>query len=136
MALKSMLMITCLFVTQPALAQEPHPNKFNLGATPTQEEIAAWDIDVKPSGEGLPPGEGTILKGLEIYNLKCIGCHGYEGQYGPYDQLVSWSVQVQRRTLILGMIINLDVQWVITGHMLRHFTIISKGLCLNWNQVH
>ncbi len=77
-----------IFIIYSTNISAQNPGKFNLGSAPTPEEIAAWDKDVKPNGDGLPPGEGSVLKGLEIYNLKCIGCHGYEGQYGPYDQLV------------------------------------------------
>ena len=35
--------------------------KFNLGQIATKEEIAGWDIDVRPDGLGAPIGSGTAL---------------------------------------------------------------------------
>ena len=55
----------------PALAGE-----FNLGREATPEEVAAWDIDVRPDGQGLPEGKGTVAKGEEIFAEKCAVCHG------------------------------------------------------------
>ena len=34
-----------------------------LGRPATENEIAAWDIDVRPDFTGLPPGSGTALEG-------------------------------------------------------------------------
>src|SRR5579864_9090535 len=53
------------------------PGKYsNVGRTPTQQEIRAWDIAVGPDGAGLPPGKGSAKEGAEIYSKKCLGCHG------------------------------------------------------------
>jgi len=62
-------------VATPALA-----GKFNLGREATQAEIAAWDIDVRPDGKGLPDGKGTVAEGEEIYAEKCASCHGEFGE--------------------------------------------------------
>ena len=35
----------------------------NLGTPVTNADIAAWDISIGPSGEGLPPGSGTATAG-------------------------------------------------------------------------
>ena len=40
--------------------------KFNLGQIATKEEVAGWDIDVRPDGLGAPIGSGTALIGEEI----------------------------------------------------------------------
>ena len=56
-----------------ALAQSP---AYNLGRTPTPEEIRAWDISVGPAGKELPPGSGTAKEGAGIYAKKCAACHG------------------------------------------------------------
>ena len=48
---------------------------FNLGRTPTKNEIKKWDIDVMPDGTGLPKGKGTAEEGEEVYESKCIACH-------------------------------------------------------------
>src|SRR5262249_4811135 len=54
--------------------------KMGLGRQALPEEIAAWDIDVKPDGSGLPPGRGTVKQGEEIYLVRCASCHGEFGQ--------------------------------------------------------
>ena len=41
--------------------------RYDIGRTPTAEEIAAYDISVAPDGEGLPPGGGTANQGQGIY---------------------------------------------------------------------
>lgn len=61
---------------------------YGLGRTPTEEEIRAWNIDVSPTGEGLPPGQGTVKQGGQVYAAKCAACHGPTGVEGPKDKLV------------------------------------------------
>lgn len=51
-----------------------------LGRLATPEEIAAWDIDVRPDGQGLPEGRGTVTSGEEIYQERCSSCHGEFGE--------------------------------------------------------
>ena len=40
--------------------------RYGLGEIPTPEQIAGWDIDIRPDGVGLPPGEGTALDGERV----------------------------------------------------------------------
>jgi mono/diheme cytochrome c family protein len=54
--------------------------KFGFGRTATAQEIAAWDIDVRPDGKGLPLGQGDVKKGKLLYALKCAICHGVDGR--------------------------------------------------------
>ncbi|WP_299832131.1 c-type cytochrome [uncultured Roseobacter sp.] len=49
---------------------------FGLGREALPEEIAAWDIDVRPDGTGLPAGSGDVLTGEEVFADKCASCHG------------------------------------------------------------
>src|SRR5512145_2771651 len=58
-----------------------------LGRAATPQEIAAWDIDVKPDGSGLPKGRGSVTQGQEIYDAKCASCHGTFGESNQYLQL-------------------------------------------------
>ncbi|MEL6957404.1 MAG: c-type cytochrome [Pseudomonadota bacterium] len=51
-----------------------------LGRTATDAEVAAWDIDVRPDGLGLPEGAGDVWMGEEIYIAKCAMCHGDFGE--------------------------------------------------------
>jgi mono/diheme cytochrome c family protein len=59
---------------------------FGQAATPAQ--IQAWNLDVPPSGDDLPPGGGTVAEGATAYAAKCAACHGALGQGGPMDRLV------------------------------------------------
>ena len=49
---------------------------YQLGRTPTSEEIKARDIAISPDGRELPPGRGTAVEGAAIYTQKCAACHG------------------------------------------------------------
>jgi cytochrome c len=69
-------------------ARPPHPADFGFGRPATEEEIQAWDIDVRPDGLGLPAGRGTVAQGAAIYAAKCAACHGEGGHNGPFDRLV------------------------------------------------
>ncbi len=60
---------------------------YGLGDSASDAEIAGWDIDVPPSGEGLPDGSGTAAKGERIYKAQCAACHGPEGESGAYPRL-------------------------------------------------
>jgi len=68
--------------------QLARPDRFHVGREPTRDEIAAWDLDVMPDGEGLPPGRGTVAAGRALYVEQCQRCHGAEGRGGPFDVLV------------------------------------------------
>lgn len=67
-----------------AIAQEvPAPSReggFGLGREALPEEIAAWDIDIRPDGMGLPVGSGDVWTGEELYVLHCSACHGDFGE--------------------------------------------------------
>jgi cytochrome c551/c552 len=60
---------------------------YGLGRPATATEIAGWDIDVRPDGEGLPPGHGSVAEGEKIYAQKCASCHGDFGDNPQYAQL-------------------------------------------------
>lgn len=69
--------------TKPAPAQRgaaPAHASLGLGRLALPEEIKAWDIDVRPDGQGLPPGKGTVKRGDEIFQEQCAACHGEFGQ--------------------------------------------------------
>lgn len=62
--------------------------RYGFGRPATEAEIQSWDIDVAPTGMGLPPGRGTVNEGASIYAAKCAACHGPTGVEGPQDRLV------------------------------------------------
>jgi len=52
------------------------PASFGFGKAATPQQIAVWNIDVRPDGLGLPAGSGSVVQGKMIYNTKCMACHG------------------------------------------------------------
>lgn len=75
-------------VTATLLAAASAQEGPNLGATPSPELIAAWDISVATDGTGLPPGSGTANDGTSVYARNCLACHGQEGEGLLHDRLV------------------------------------------------
>lgn len=69
------LTLAAALLAGPALADAPA-----LGRVATPEEIAAWDIDIRPDGAGLPEGRGTVAEGEVIYSEQCAFCHGDFGE--------------------------------------------------------
>ncbi|MHA6688146.1 c-type cytochrome [Mesorhizobium sp. A556] len=53
---------------------------YHLGRVATAGEIAAWDIDVRPDGVGLPEGHGTVTQGEKLFDENCSSCHGDFGE--------------------------------------------------------
>ena len=56
--------------------------RLGIGREATPQEIAGWDIDIRPDGQGLPPGKGTVKQGEQLYMTHCAACHGHDGQGG------------------------------------------------------
>ena len=78
-----------LWLTILCLADEQAlPERFGIGREPDASEIEQWDIDITPSGDNLPAGQGTVDSGETIYAQLCLACHGPEGAGGINDQLV------------------------------------------------
>lgn len=67
-------------LASPALA-------YDFGRSATPDEIALWDIDVRPDGKGLPPGSGTVAQGKQVFADNCAACHGDNGVGGIKDRL-------------------------------------------------
>lgn len=54
--------------------------KLGLGRPALPEEIKAWDTDVRPDGQGLPVGKGTVKQGDALFQSHCAACHGEFGE--------------------------------------------------------
>ncbi len=54
--------------------------KLGMGREALSEEITGWDVDVRPDGKGLPPGQGTAAQGEDIFQSQCASCHGEFGE--------------------------------------------------------
>ncbi len=71
---------TSLTLEQAAATVIPEHGVYHLGRVASETEVAAWDIDVRPDGLGLPKGSGDALTGAEIYDAQCALCHGDFGE--------------------------------------------------------
>jgi len=75
----SLLIAIALFCAG-ASASADSPKRHGIGREASPAEIAGWDIDVRPDGQGLPPGKGSVKDGEAVYMGKCAACHGEFGE--------------------------------------------------------
>jgi cytochrome c len=79
------------------------PGYFGYGRAPTQTEIDGWAIAVRPDGQGLPPGNGSVAQGAEIYADQCAACHGTFGEgEGRYPKLAGGDLTGDRPEPTVG----------------------------------
>jgi len=75
--IKTAVALLCAAASCTLLAAPPYAN---VGRSATPQEVAAWDIDVRPDFKGLPKGSGSVVKGMEVWEGKCASCHGTFGE--------------------------------------------------------
>jgi S-disulfanyl-L-cysteine oxidoreductase SoxD len=83
-------LMALLVLAAPAWAQgkKDMVRNYGIGHVATPEQIAGWDIDVRPDGQGAPPGHGSVKEGEKVYLDKCSACHGEFGESaGRWPQL-------------------------------------------------
>ncbi len=62
--------------------------RFGIGREALSEEIAAWNVDVRPDGTGLPAGSGNASDGEPLFEENCAACHGsFAEGVGNWPQL-------------------------------------------------
>ncbi len=84
-SVSALAVVVLLAASASAFAQG---QKLGIGHPATPEQIAGWDIDVRPDGSGTPPGKGSVKQGEEIYMTQCAACHGEFGESaGRWPQL-------------------------------------------------
>jgi cytochrome c len=133
-----------------AKSTTPAPKRLGIGRPATAEEIAGWDIDVRPDGQGLPPGKGTVKQGEAIYMQQCAACHGEFGEsagrwpilsggngslashdpvksIGSYWPYASTVIDYIRRTMPFGnaQSLNNDDLYAITAYVLYLNDVIT-----------
>ena len=69
---RDLLLGTALVVLAAPAVAEP----LGIGRPALPEEIAAWDVNVMPSGEGLPVGGMSVEEGEQVFVDNCAACHG------------------------------------------------------------
>jgi cytochrome c len=78
--------------------QAPSSKSPALGTPVGAAEIARWDISIPPSGAGLPSGSGSARQGLQVYEQKCLACHGAKGAGKPADPLAGGAGSLAGKT--------------------------------------
>jgi S-disulfanyl-L-cysteine oxidoreductase SoxD len=79
-------MCTRKIVILPLVAMFPFLSGAAFGAGPNfgkpiaPTDFAEWDIDIEPSGAGLPAGSGTSDQGAPVFAQQCAACHGEGGK--------------------------------------------------------
>ena len=58
-----------------------------LGKPADPALVRALDLTILPDGRDLPPGRGSVAQGRQVYEAKCLACHGVGGQGQPMDRL-------------------------------------------------
>lgn len=73
---------------------------YTNGRIPTAGELKAWDKDMMADGTGFPEGSGTASDGEEVYEEKCVSCHGDFGSGGGgYPALAKGNAYKLQKTL-------------------------------------
>ncbi len=70
----------CVLVVAAGAGGIASAQKLGMGREALSEEITGWDVDVRPDGKGLPPGQGTAAQGEDIFQSQCASCHGEFGE--------------------------------------------------------
>ncbi|QOP46607.1 c-type cytochrome [Sulfurimonas paralvinellae] len=80
--------------------EKAHSGAIKFGRKPTEKEYEEWNSDVMADGTGLPEGEGTAEEGSDIYDEKCVMCHGDFGSGGGgYPSLAKGNAYELHETL-------------------------------------
>ena len=86
----ALILVACKIDARNDYLGDKEPQRFDLGRAASTAQVAAVDIDVAPSGAGLPAGSGTAAQGAPLYATNCASCHGANGEGKPpaYPQLI------------------------------------------------
>jgi mono/diheme cytochrome c family protein len=160
------LALACMLVlAAPVWAQDKKDTvrNYGIGHVATLEQIAGWDIDVRPDGTGAPPGHGSVKEGEKVYMDKCAACHGEFGEsagrwpqlaqgkgtlassdpvktVGSYFPYLSSVFDYIRRAMPFGAAQSLsnDELYAVTAYVLNLNDIVDDKLVLSkqtWGQV-
>jgi len=79
-SLRNLIILAAAMATAGLAAAQAGNAYPGIGRAATPQEVAAWDIDVRPDFKGLPAGSGSVAKGQEVWEGKCASCHGVFGE--------------------------------------------------------
>jgi cytochrome c len=95
------MLLTAAMTVSVTWAQAPASDdqRYGFGRIPTPQEIAGWDIDVRPDGHGVKKGKGTVAQGQDIFDAQCASCHGTFGESNRYMAIAGG---VRKEDLAMG----------------------------------
>jgi cytochrome c len=153
---RSAALLVAALLAGHAFAQQPVEQGLRLGRPAHPAEIAAWDIDVRPDGQGLPAGQGSVKDGERMFLEQCAGCHGEFGEGagrwppiaggvgslrsdnpektpGSYWPYASTLFDYVRRTMPFGNAQSLaaDDVYAITAFLLHMSDVVPEGFVLS-----
>lgn len=74
--LRGAVVVGLVLVAGAAGAQQ----RYGIGHSATPAQVSAWNLDVFPDGRNLPAGQGSVIRGREIFVAQCAACHGERGE--------------------------------------------------------
>lgn len=81
LARRALIVGVALTIASGAMAVAAEPGHYGYGKLATPAEIAGWNIDVRgDDGKGLPPGQGNVQHGGDVFADHCAACHGTFGE--------------------------------------------------------
>jgi S-disulfanyl-L-cysteine oxidoreductase SoxD len=103
------LAAACVMASAAVTALADGKSYAGIGRDATPREVAAWNIDVRPDFQGLPPGSGSVSQGQDIWESKCATCHGVFGESNSvFNPIVGGTTKDDIRTGHVAMLLRKD----------------------------
>jgi cytochrome c len=78
---KHLLLLGAGMIAASTFAHAAEPGHYGYGNTASPAQIAGWNIDARgDDGAGLPAGQGSVVRGSDVYAEQCAACHGTFGE--------------------------------------------------------
>lgn len=142
---RALLNVLILLSVAAGLGAKAQGLTYNLGKSPTIEQIRHWDIAISPEGTELPEGSGTAQQGGQLFAMKCAMCHGPAGSDGIAPSLVGkntipmtwpfatsiWDYLNRAMPLYQEGTLKIDEVYALTAFLLYKNNIIGETDVLN-----
>jgi S-disulfanyl-L-cysteine oxidoreductase SoxD len=102
---RSVALLLAVALAAGSASAAPAERFTGIGRAATAQEVAAWDIDVRPDFKGLPTGRGTVAQGQKLWEAQCAGCHGIFGESNEvFSPIVGGTT---KQDIVTGRVANL-----------------------------